>query len=287
MRKKIKLFFKIITILFGLFVIVLIALFYYFSTPKTDAKILKSFAKDSVNVIIKHQQFKGFNYRVLVNQKKIDTTLSTIIFIHGSIGAATDFKAYLIDKDLNKKANLIAYDRVGYGVDNAGNVQESIAFETELLNSLTKDYNLSKTILVGYSYGGPIALASKKKYKKIVLLAPAVYSKVEPMPWALNLYKWKATRWLVPEIWKSASKEKLSHKIDLEQFENNWNTNPSKIISIHGDSDWIVPYENSLYLKDKFSLQQFELVTLPGAGHGLVWSHFKNIKTVLLQQLNN
>ena len=155
-----------------------------------------------------------------------------------------------------------------------------------MLHDLLSGLDKRNTILVGYSYGGPIALASINRYKKIILLAPAVYSKVEPMPWALNFYKWKISRWLLPEIWKSASKEKLSHKKDLQRFENNWDKNPSQIISIHGDEDWIAPIENSFYLKEKFSLEQFELVTLNNAGHGLVWSNFDDIKKILLQQLN-
>ena len=88
-------------------------------------------------------------------------------------------------------------------------------------------------------------------------------------------------------IWRlTASKEKLTHKADLENFETIWNENPSKIISIHGNEDWIVPFENSLYLKEIFSPQQFDLVTLNGGGHGLVWSHFNEIKKILLKQLN-
>ncbi|NQV77592.1 MAG: alpha/beta hydrolase, partial [Lutibacter sp.] len=252
----------------------------------SDDKIKKTFVKKSKAVYIKYQQFNNFEYRVLETQKEIDSTLPSIVFIHGSIGSALDFKQYLFDIELNKKANLISYDRIGYGINQTGNVQESIAFETSLLEGLTKDLIKTNTILVGYSYGGPIALASKKEYKKIILLAPAVYSKVEPMPLVLHLYKWTITRWLLPEIWKAASKEKLTHKKDLLNFETTWGENPSKIISIHGNEDWIVPYENSLYLEEKFSSQQFDLVTLENAGHGLVWSHFNEIKSVLLQQLN-
>ena len=264
----------------------LIVLFYRFSTPKSDQKIEKEFIKNNHSIFISKKQFKNFNYRVITTQKKIDTTLPTLVFIHGSIGSALDFKQYLVDAELNKKANLISYDRIGYGIQQTGNVQESIAFETEMLEDLIRNLNKKTTILVGYSYGGPIVLASKHNYKKIVLLAPAVYSKVEPMPWGLKLYKWKATRWLLPGIWKAASKEKLTHKEDLLKFENNWQENPSNIVSIHGNEDWIVPFENSLFLKEKFSPHQFDLVTLDGAGHGLVWSHFNEIKKIIAQQLN-
>ncbi|WP_175454768.1 alpha/beta fold hydrolase [Lutibacter oricola] len=256
------------------------------STPKSSKEISKTFSEGEATVLIEKATFNNFNYRVLKTKIEVDTTLTTLVFVHGSIGSAMDFKSYLIDEELNKKANLIAYDRVGYGIYQTGNVQASIQFEVELLENLIKDLNPKNTILVGYSYGGPIALASKKDYKKIMLLAPAVYSKVEPMPWGLNFYKWKATRWVMPEVWKAASKEKLGHKADLLKFENNWADTPSNIISIHGNKDWIVPFGNSIYLEQKFPKQQFELVTLNNAGHGLVWSNFNEIKKQLLQQLN-
>ncbi len=282
MRKKI---YKIVGVLFLLLLVVLVVFFYRFSKPKTDAYIQNEFTENNAKVFITQKQFKDFKYRVLATQKEIDTTLPSLVFIHGSIGSALDFKSYLMDSELNKNANLLAYDRVGYGEQQTGEVQESIAFEVELLEDFTKNLKINNTVLIGYSYGGPIALASKKKYKKVLLLAPAVYAEVEPMPWALNFYKWEITRWLVPLAWEAASKEKLSHKKDLLNFETNWDSIPSTVLSMHGSKDWIVPYENSLYLKKIFLPNKFELVTLNGAGHGLVWSHFEAIKANILKQL--
>ncbi|SNR58644.1 Pimeloyl-ACP methyl ester carboxylesterase [Lutibacter agarilyticus] len=285
MRKRIYKILKIITIVFLLLVVVLAVFFYRFSQPKSDAYIQKEFKENNAKVFITQKQFKDFKYRVLATQKEIDTTLPSLVFIHGSIGSVLDFKSYLMDSELNKNANLLAYDRVGYGEQQTGEVQESIAFEVELLEDFTKNLKINNTVLVGYSYGGPIVLASKKKYKKVVLLAPAVYSEVEPMPWALNFYKWNSTRWLVPLAWQAASIEKLSHKKDLLNFETHWDSTPSKVLSMHGSKDWIVPYENSLYLNKIFTPNKFELVTLNGAGHGLVWSHFEEIKATILKQL--
>ncbi|WP_298263214.1 alpha/beta hydrolase [uncultured Lutibacter sp.] len=286
MKKRLKKIGKITLLLVVLLLIVLIALFYQFSTPKATHKIEKEFEKLSFPISLSLKTYQKYKYRVLELQKKIDTTLPTIVFIHGSIGSILDFKKYLMDEELNSRVNLISYDRIGYGIYHTGNVQESIQFETNLLEDLIKNIPSKKVILVGYSYGGPIALASKKKYKKIILLAPAVFSNKEVMPWALNFYKWKLTKNLIPKTWQAASKEKLSHQKDLEKFENSWNENPSTILSIHGNDDGIVPYENSLYLKNNISPQQFELVTLDGVGHGLVWSNFKQIKSILLQQIN-
>ncbi|AOW19248.1 alpha/beta hydrolase [Urechidicola croceus] len=262
--------------------IILLVLINVFFKPKTDKDLVDDFAKLNKELYITHKEFRGFPFRLISNNKKNDTSLVNIVFVHGSPGTLMDFKKYLIDDDLNQRANFFVYDRVGYGIETIGQIQH-IQFEVDMLNEIVKDFDLSKTILVGYSYGGPIALASKKEYKKVVLLAPAVYSEVEPMFWFLNFYKWKLTRWVIPDMLKTASKEKLQHKNDLKFFENSWGDNPSSIYVIHGNNDKIVPYENSEFIQEQFSSDKFELITLNEAGHDLIWSRYKEIKKELIK----
>ena len=72
--------------------LVLIIQFYRFSTPKSDLDIETEFVENKRAVYIKQLKFKNFEYRVIATQKEIDTTLPTLVFIHGSIGSALDFK---------------------------------------------------------------------------------------------------------------------------------------------------------------------------------------------------
>ena len=92
MRKIFKKGLKIFSVIIAVIIIVLIVLFYRFSTPKSDEKIRSEFSKSNSEVFIEQAQFKNFKYRIIKTQKKIDTTLPTIIFIHGSIGSVLDFK---------------------------------------------------------------------------------------------------------------------------------------------------------------------------------------------------
>ena len=278
---------KILKYIFYTFLLLLVGVylaFAYFTRPKSDADILATFKDFNNKPVLTTDNFKEFEFRKLTIQKH--DTLPTFVFVHGTIGSCIDFAEYMKDSTLSSKANFVSYDRIGYNYENEYEVQESIAFERNMLQSITKDLNKSKTILVGYSYGGPIALADFSEYKKVILLAPAVYSKVEPMPFLVNLYKWKLTRWLVPDIWKEASKEKLSHREDLKKIEKNWNKNPNTILSIHGDDDMIVPYSNSEYLLKIMPKERFSLKTIPDAGHALVWTEFETIKDEFLKALN-
>ncbi|MBA6156565.1 alpha/beta fold hydrolase [Tenacibaculum sp. S7007] len=274
---------KFTSILLLVALVVIYYLFSSFTAPKSNKVVLEKFSQ-TIKPIITQENFKGFKYRKLTIKR--DTTLPTLVFIHGTIGSSTDFVEYMKDSTLLSKVNMISYDRIGYNFEDKNSVQESIAFERNMLNDIIKDLNPNKTIILGYSYGGPIALAVKQKLNKIILLAPALYSKVEPMPWALNLYKSSLTRWLIPDIWKEASKEKLSHRRDLKNFEDNWKSSPNKIISIHGTNDWIVPFKNSTFLQNQLPKNQFDLIPIKDAGHGLVWSNFNEIKQELLKQLD-
>lgn len=258
--------------------------FIYFSQPKSDDDILKSFNNSLVNPVLTHDSFNGFKFRKIELQS--DSLKPTIVFIHGTIGSLADFKTYLSDSTLQSKVNMIAYDRVGYNFKSKDTVQESIAFENKMLQYILKNKNFSNTIVVGYSFGGPIALSLKQPVKKVVLLAPALYSDYEVTPWMLSFYKSKLTRWLVPFVWKQASKEKISHPKDLLNFEDDWQNTPNSVISIHGKPDWIVPYANSLQLKKVFPKDKMSLITIDDVGHELVWTEFTLIKQQILNLLD-
>ena len=90
----------------------------------------------------------------------------------------------------------------------------------------------------------------------------------------------------MPPVWKAASIEKLGHAEDLMAFEEDWANNASEVVVVQGDNDSIVPYENALFLKEKFKEKPFNLYTLPKAGHALIWTDFEPIKTILLDAFN-
>ncbi|PCI32253.1 MAG: hypothetical protein COB60_09870 [Flavobacteriaceae bacterium] len=277
---------KIIGLVFISMIVVLYIGIVCFSQPKSTAKIETFIQEKCKGAYLKESSFRDFKYRVLFAQKKIDSLKPTLVFVHGSIGSILDFKQYLSDSILKSKVNMVTYDRIGYGIYQTGNVMESIALESALLDELIKGEGLKNTVLIGYSYGGPIAMLSKIKHRATILLAPALFSKEESVPWAVNLYTWKGTRWLMPEIWKAASKEKISHCKELEKIENSYQKVANKVIAIHGKEDWIVPFKNAELLNDVLKTGQFKLHLLPNAGHGLVWSHFNEIKSIILHQLN-
>jgi len=274
---------------YSLLVLILIFSFllYRFTRTKSDQEVLDTFKEEAFQPTINYFNFKNKKIRVIQMQKELDTSLPNLIFIHGSPGSGLDFKRYLSDTLLNAKANLITYDRIGYGMDSKVEVLNSIDQEIEVLHQLIQNYSEVNTILIGYSYGGTIATASPKNYKSKLLLAPAIKGELEPMYWVLNLYKWKLTRPLVPNVFKYAAQEKFKHRTELVKFENKWAISSSYVTSIHGNLDRIVPYKNSLFLKNIFDKNRFELIPIEKGSHALIWTDFELIKNKIITLIEN
>lgn len=276
---------KIILFVISTLFIVLLISAHIFLKPASNEKVIEKLSKGFVKPYITINTYKAYDYRVIHMQKYLDTTLPTLIFVHGSPGSSLDYKRYLTDSVLNKTANLIAYDRVGYGQTNLGEIQGTLSFELEILHDLIKEIPENNIILLGYSYGGPVILASNKNYKYKISLASAVVGEFEPMFGILNVYKWKLTKPLIPAMFRAAAKEKFAHLTDFPKYKDKWNLSSSKIVNIHGDKDFIVPYKNSTYLEKTIDSNKFTMVTIKGGGHDLIWTNFELIKSEILKTL--
>lgn len=271
----------------GVSILVLLLLFsvviHRFGKRRSDKEIINILEKDSSQVFIKHLIFKNKDIRVLEMQKKLDTSLPILVFVHGSPGSALNFKKYFTNVEIKRKYNIISYDRIGYSDVATGEILGSVYDEVEVLDEVLKNFNPENIVLVGYSYGGTIVMASSKNYKRKIILAAAVKGDLEPMFWVLNFYKWKLTRPLVPKVFQAASQEKLQHVVELDEFENKWGISEASVISIHGKKDRIVPFENSLFLKDILDKSKFTLLSVEKGNHSLPWTNFDLIKTEILK----
>jgi pimeloyl-ACP methyl ester carboxylesterase len=285
-RRLIRKIFKIIGwTLFGVFVIATY-LIYDFTSPSSEAEIMEKFEDDKRKPFISYSFFKGHKVRVVSMQEEMDSILPTIFFVHGSPGSSMDFKRYLKDSTLNSLANIISYDRIGYGPERTGEVVNTLQEEVDLLHQLLDGMDMSKVVLVGYSYGGTVVMASDLNYKKKIALAASVKGDLEPMFWAMNLYSWQFTRPLIPKVFRGASIEKFRHVTELSQYSERWGLSKSQVLSIHGKEDFIVPFENSIYLQNLLGKTKFTLIPLEEGNQSLIWTNFELIKTELIKSLS-
>lgn len=200
----------------------------------------------------------------------------TILFIHGAPGSSDNFFQFMKDNELVSDFDMISVDRPGYGYSDFGKAETSIKEQAEALEPILKEYGSTPTLVVGHSYGGPVAAKSAVLYPKLVqgimLLAPAIdpdHEKKFAIAW---FGKAKPFRWLTPRSWKVATDEKYSHVEELKKMLPDWEKIKVPVTYIQGDKDRLVPYENLAFAKKMIDSNCLKVIGIPGEDHFLPWS---------------
>ena len=215
-------------------------------------------------------------------------TLPTLFFVHGSPGSWNAFKGYLKDKDLIRHYRMIAIDRPGFGFSDfsdARNLTEQSRIIGHLLSGIRNDKPI---FLVGHSLGGPLIiklyLDNAQQVSGLVILAGALDPKAEkPEKWRPILFK-TPLNYFVPGAMRPSNEELWYLKKDLQVLEKDLDKVFCPVWIMHGDKDNLVPVGNVDYAKQKLTnVKSLEIKILPGANHFIPWTHFVEIKKVLLE----
>lgn len=166
--------------------------------------------------------------------------------------------SYTWNKEMDELANMgrvIAVDFPGFGYsDHGSTIDYRTEAEVQRLSDLLKQENVEKAIVIGHSYGGRIALALAQDHpdqiERLVLISPAVYHYVNPIPKILVS---------IPEISRTFLKLYFSDARIRQMYLNTF-ANPSVVTT--DDIDNVVrPYqvkgiENSIIARAKATDQK-------------------------------
>ena len=148
----------------------------------------------------------------------------------------------------------------------------------------------SNTIVVGHSYGGPVAAALAmyypEKVNQLILLAPAIdpyNEKAFKFNRVLNSF---LVRWILSPSIKVAMDEKLNHEEALMELMNDWDEIKCPVTIMHGKKDWIVPIENVAFLEEKLSNTTLEVITPEKMSHIMIWTDYEVVKELILKVKN-
>jgi pimeloyl-ACP methyl ester carboxylesterase len=178
-----------------------------------------------------------------------------LIFLHGGLGTASGFIAYMQDTLLNKKYKIIVPDRYGHGYSDFGRTEVSVEKQVAYLLPILKKarYSGNLTILVGHSYGGTIAARIAMDYPELVdalvLSAPAIDPDNEKRFWFNRPLDWWAIKWLMPQNFIIANDEKLAHAEECRKMLPYWHKIKIPTVYIHGKDDSVVPFVNAAFAK--------------------------------------
>lgn len=272
-------------ILFFFLIAVLFSSCFRFRTSDNRTEV--KFRKKKALVNIERFKLKSVDYSVRVVSGAFDTEKDiAIFFVHGAPGASDNYYTYLQDSVLLSKANLYSIDRPGYGYSNFGKAETSIKTQTEVVAEVIDSLPENNFVVLGHSYGGPIAAYASvlsPKVKNVIMLAPAIDPDHEKIFWVSYIAKWKLTKWMVPGAMGVAGDEKFTHEAELEQIKNIWREVKVPILHIHGTKDILVPFENLEFSKQNFNLRYLDTLVISKGNHFIPWKNYDLVKGELLR----
>lgn len=258
---------------------------FWFRQP--DKQIRKQFEKAGVDYKIHRETFGDCTLRWVEAGNLTSERL--IFFSHGAPGGFQDFASFMMDISLTHTHRLISMDRPGYGFSDYGDAQPSIIKQAEAVERVLSQYQYSELIVVGYSYGGPIAADYTARYpasiKALVLLAPVIAPDGEKLFWFNSILDTRLARWLLPKFIDVANEEKLQHADALREMADDWKAIKVPVYHLHCEDDWIAPFaENTDWTETMIPQEQLELITWNGDSHFLP-GRIKNRVDPVLQEI--
>jgi len=218
-------------------------------------------------------------------------TLPPLLLIHGAPGAWYGSRNMLADTDLQQRFQIISVDRPGYHQSRFNGRRRavtSIARQSAAIHeALRVNRSHRKGILVGSSYGGPIAAQMAIDYPgdfyHLVMLAPAIDPDKEKFWWWSKFIKGGPVKWMLPQFLRTATDEKFSHVGELRKMLPEWERLTIPVTVIQGDADHIVNPANLDFARKVLAGKQADIISLPGVGHLVRFQRPELVKKILLE----
>ncbi|MGF1768346.1 alpha/beta hydrolase [Enterovibrio makurazakiensis] len=204
-----------------------------------------------------------------------------IIFIHGSPGSKEGYDDYLGHPAL-QNLDLVAVDRLGFGQSQTP-VETSLKKQAQVLLPLLQEKK--KTLLVGHSLGGPIALQlallAPDYVDSLLLIASAFDPQLEAPKWYNYMADTLLAKWVIPDDMLRSNEEMMVLEMELQKLAaQDWKSLTMPIVLVHGEDDDLADPNNSYFAKKR--LPHANLKILKDEGHFVLWQNVP----VLVNQIN-
>jgi pimeloyl-ACP methyl ester carboxylesterase len=222
-----------------------------------------------------------------------DSSDATILFIHGAPSSMSYWRNYLTDSILVARAAMYAADRPGYGYSGLADPVPDIAMQAHvqelLLDSVHKAHH--PIIVVGVSYGGPIACRLAMDHPELVdglvLVAPPIGPGQEKVFWFTNLVESPFIHWFVPRMLQTANREKVHHREELTKMLPLWGGIHIPVIYLQGENDGLVDTTNANFARSHLiNVPYLSIRMIPGRGHLIAYAEKDKIEAAILEMLD-
>src|SRR6266567_6802579 len=174
-----------------------------------------------------------------------------IVFIHGTPATAAVFGEQF--RHPFPRANLAALDRPGFGASGPDRRSPRLEDQANAVGVLLTNEPTRRTILVGHSYGAPVALLGALKFTNEVAGVVLIGGSVDPAQertYAIQRFAdWPLVSWLVPRSLRQCNRELLTLRGDLIRLRPQLSALAVPVVMLHGGKDHQVPVANVGYLR--------------------------------------
>jgi len=220
-------------------------------------------------------------------------TLPPLLLVHGAPGNWFDLRNMLDDTFLRKKFQVIVIDRPGYGNSRKKDGRKAHSITSidrqahQIALALTLNRSGEKAIVLGRSYGGPIAariaMLNPDKVKHLIMVAPPVDPSLEKFYWFSSWGNRKYIRFFLPGEFNTATDEKFDHVAQLEKLSRHWTSLQMEMTVVQGGDDWVVDPANLDFSRRMLPPLLTKFVYLPKAGHAITETHPELIRELILR----
>lgn len=203
-----------------------------------------------------------------------------IVFIHGSPGRGDEWLPYLANCPRDQYR--VAVDRAGYGESLPAKALPTIKAQARALVPLLAQ----DCIIVGYSYGSPVALQLALDWPDLVagllLIAGPIDPQLEHVRPLQRIAATPAVSRFLPQGLRSSVLELVPFRSDLEDLVKKLGRITARVTAMQGMRDTIVPATNATllasYLTGRAALRS---ILIPDGDHYLPWTHPQTIEEAL------
>ena len=207
-----------------------------------------------------------------------------VIFVHGSPGQSSNWSRYLAD--VPSGYEFITVDRMGFGFTTPVRSEPSLEQQAAAIRPLVETEDGRKSILVGWSYGGPMiaraAVDFPEQIAGLVIVAGALDPQLEKVKWYQRLACAWPIRRFVRDSWRIANEELIPLRGELKKMSEGLGGVTVPVHILHGKQDDLVPFENVAFMQAAFqNSRDLQLVTFEEESHFIPFSQPESVWTAI------
>jgi pimeloyl-ACP methyl ester carboxylesterase len=194
-----------------------------------------------------------------------------VVFVHGTPGTAADWAPFLQAPATGQRR--LAIDRPGFGGSGPRESVVSLSEQARAIAALLDDTG-GPTVVVGSSYGGPVALRLAADRPDLVTGLLLVGGAADPSRETVHPFQHLAAlapmAAILPTALAQSNAELLALRGELEILAGDLARIRAAVTILHGLGDTLVPAENASYLAERLTgAERLRFILVAHAGHFL------------------